>query len=158
MLIIITSLCFSRYGLICWATASKFLLDKINVVHNKVVRYMTFSKACSRAWPLYCKLDVLPLDIMIELEWGKIMYKYQNRMFPAAFDAYFQTPKHCYVTRYANQKNFEIITRVNNAKEKSLLKCIGPTKWSHIPFLMKKAPFLKTFMSQYRAHLIELQN
>ena len=146
-----------RYGLICWATASKFLLDKINVVHNKVVRYMTFSKACSRAWPLYCKLDVLPLDIMIELEWGKIMYKYQNRMLPAAFDTYFQTPRHHYGTRYANQKNFEII-RVNNAKEKSLLKCIGPTKWSHIPILMKKAPFLKTFMSQFRAHLIEIHN
>ena len=32
-----------RYGLICWATASKFLLDKVDVAHNKVVRYLTFS-------------------------------------------------------------------------------------------------------------------
>ena len=45
-----------RYGLICWATASKFLLDKVDVAHNKVVRYLTFSKACCRAWPLYNKL------------------------------------------------------------------------------------------------------
>ena len=143
-----------RYGLICWATASKFLLEKINVVHNKVVRYLTFSKACSRAWPLYCSLDVLPLEILIELEWGKIMYKYQNKMLPAAFDSYFNRPRHHYGTRYAKQENFEIV-RINNAKEKSLLKCIGPTKWSHIPTTMKEAPFLKTFVSLYRTHLID---
>ena len=126
----------------------------INVVHNKVVRYMTFSKACSRAWPLYCTLDVLPLEILIELEWGKIMYKYQNKMLPAAFDSYFNRPRHHYGTRYAKQENFEIV-RINNAKEKSLLKCIGPTKWSHIPTSMKEAPFLKTFLSLYRTHLID---
>ena len=50
-----------RYGLICWATASNFLLNKLDVLHNKIVRYLTFSKPCSRAWPLYCKLKVLPL-------------------------------------------------------------------------------------------------
>ena len=127
----------------------------INVVHNKVVRYMTFSKACSRAWPLYCTLDVLPLEILIELEWGKIMYKYQNKMLPAAFDSYFNRPRHHYGTRYAKQENFEIV-RINNAKEKSLLKCIGPTKWSHIPTTMKEAPFLKTFVSLYRIHLIDI--
>ena len=72
-----------RYGLICWATAPKFLLDKVDVSHNKIVRYLTFSKACSRAWSLYRKLDVLPLDTLKELEWGKIMYKFRNKMLVA---------------------------------------------------------------------------
>ena len=101
-----------RYGLICWATASKFILNKVNVVHNKVIRYLTFSKPCSRAWPLYRKLDVLPLDILIELEWGKFMYKYQNKMLPAAFDSYFVRPKHHYSTRFTKQNNFEITRKV----------------------------------------------
>ena len=82
------------------------------------------------------------------------MYKYQNKMLPAAFDSYFNRPRHHYGTRYAKQENFEIV-RINNAKEKSLLKCIGPTKWSHIPTTMKEAPFLKTFVSLYRTHLID---
>ena len=142
-----------RYGLICWATASKFILNKVNVVHNKVIRYLTFSKPCSRAWPLYRKLDVLPLDILIELEWGKFMYKYQNKMLPAAFDSYFVRPKHQYCTRFTKQNNFEV-TRIENAKEKSLLKCIGPKKWSSIPPSMKETPFLKTFVKLYRTYLI----
>ena len=144
-----------KYGLICWATASKFLLDRVNVVHNKVVRYMTFSKPCSRAWPLYCKLNVLPLDILAELEWGKFMYKFQNKMLPKAFDSYFKAPSHQHGTRYAKQKNFELV-RFANAKEKSMIKCIGPKKWSLIPIEIKETLFLQTFTKKFRAHLIDI--
>ena len=128
-----------RYGLICWATASQFLLDKVNVAHNKIVRYLTFSKPCSSAWPLYKKLNILPLDILKELEWGKCMYKYQNNMLPAAFDNYFKRPSHSYATRCVTQKNFEN-TRPLNAKEKCQLKHIGPNKWSEIGLEIKQAP------------------
>ena len=143
-----------RYGLICWATAPKFLLDKVDVAHNKVIRYLSFSKACSRAWPLYCKLNILPLDLLKELEWGKIMYKFQNNMLPKAFDQYFKRPSHQHATRYAKKNNFEK-TRAVNAKDKSLLKHIGPNKWSLVPHDIKETPLLKTFMNLYRTHLID---
>ena len=116
------------------------MLDRINVVHNKVVRYVTFSKPCSRAWPLYCKLNVLPLNILAELEWGKFMYKFQNKMLPKAFDSYFKVPSHQHGTRYARQKNFELV-RFTNAKEKSMIKCFGPKKWSLIPIEIKETLF-----------------
>ena len=88
-----------RYGLICWATASNTLLHKVNVIHDKIVRYMTFSKPCSRVWPHYCTLKIQPLDILIKLEWGKTMYKFQNKMLPKAFDSYFNKPRHQHATR-----------------------------------------------------------
>ena len=142
-----------RYGLICWATASQFLLNKVNVVHNKIVRYLTFSKACANAGPLYRELKVLPLRILTELEWGKYMYKFQNKMLPEAFDCYFKRPSHQHATRYA-KTNFEQ-TRIKNAKEKSLLKVIGPKKWTTIPSNIKEAPSLKIFIGMYRTHLID---
>ena len=144
-----------RYGLICWATASKFLINKINVIHNKIIRYLTFSKACSRAWPLYCELKVIPLDIMIEIEWGKIMYKFQNNLLPKVFDSYFKRPSHQYATRYAAQDNFEQVRTTNSTKERTLLKYIGPKKWAEISLDMKKANSLKRFIMMYRAHLID---
>ena len=104
-----------RYGLICWATAPKFLLNKVNVLHDKIIRSITFSKACSSAGPLYHKLNVLPLEILMELEWGKIMYKFQNNMLPSAFDKYFTRPRHQHATRYANKNNF-IQVRTSSAK------------------------------------------
>ena len=143
-----------RYGLICWATATKFLLNKVDVMHNKIVRYLTFSKVCSRVWPLYRKLEVLPLDILIELEWGKVMFKFQNNMLPKAFDCYFKRPSHHHATRYAKQRNFEQV-RTSSAKERTLLKFIGPKKWADIPIDIKEAPSLKIFTTMYRTCLLE---
>ena len=37
-----------RYGLICWATAPKYLLNKVNVIHNKIIflltKFITYKK------------------------------------------------------------------------------------------------------------------
>ena len=91
----------------------------------------------------------------MELEWGKIMYRFQNQLLPKAFDSYFSRPKHEHNTRYATQNNFEQV-RVTSAKEKTLLKVIGPKKWSEIPSDIKNAPYLNTFKALYRTHLMDV--
>ena len=75
-------------------------------------------------------------------------------MLPKAFSQYFRLPSHQYGTRYAKQNNYEK-TRISNAKEKSLLKHIGPLKWSEIPNKIKIVPSLNTFTSMYKAHLVD---
>ena len=82
------------------------------------------------------------------------MYKFDNKMLPCAFDKYFKKPSHQHGTRFATQNNYEKV-RVKNAKEKSLLKFIGPSKWSSIPLGIKQVPSLKTFTNLYRTHLID---
>ena len=141
-----------RYGLICWGTASKFLLDKVNVAHNKIITYMTYMKRCSRIWPLFCQLDLLPLSILIQIEYGKAMFKFKNNMLPEVFNTYFKKPSHQHHTRFA-QNNFEKI-RTTSAKEKSLLKFIGPNIWSNIPTNIKNSMSVKVFNNSYRTHLI----
>ena len=143
-----------RYGLICWATAPKYLLNKVNVVHNKIIRYLSFSKPCSRAWPLYCKLKVLPLEILIQIEWGKTVFRFQSNTLPPIFDNYFKKPSHHHNTRYSSGNNFEVV-RVGSAKEKALLRYIGPKIWSEIPSLIKACLSVKSFVIAYRVHLID---
>ena len=143
-----------RYGLICWATAAQSLLDKVNVAHNKIITYMTYSKRCSRMWPLYQTLKVLPLDILIQIEHAKTMYKFENKMLPEVFNNYFQKPSHQYSTRYASTQNNFAMVRITLACEKSLLKYIGPKVWANIPLHIKHAPSLKVFIKFYRNHLI----
>ena len=142
-----------RYGLICWATAKKFLLNKINVVHNRIITYMTFSKRCSRIWPLFCQAKILPLDILIQIEYGKTMFKYQNKMLPSVFDTYFSKPTHTYSTRFAHNNNFALI-RPSCARDKQLLKVIGPSIWLQVPSIIKESLSLKVFVTSYRNHLI----
>ena len=71
---------------------------------------MTFSKRCSRIWPLYCQLNVLPLDLLITIEHAKIMYKFEKKMLPEVFDGYFRKPAHQHNTRFAStQNNFALV-------------------------------------------------
>ena len=143
-----------RYGLICWATANKSLLDRVDVAHNTVITYLTFSKRCSRMWPLYSKLKVLPLNILIQIEKAKTMYKFDHKMLPQVFDKYFNKPSHQHNTRYATTlDNFEVV-RISSAKEKSMLKYFGPKVWASIPLEIKTSQSLKVFINLYRTHLI----
>ena len=142
-----------RYGLICWATASKSLINKIDVAHNNIVTTMTFSKRCSRMWPLYCQLKVLPLNLLIQIEYGKTVFKFNHKLLPPAFDNYFKKPSHHHGTRFSKSNNFAKL-RISTAKEKSLLKYICPNTWNNIPLHIKESMSLKVFIKSYRNHLI----
>ena len=146
-----------RYGLICWGTANQNLLQKVNVIHNRIVRYLTFSLPCSTAWPLYCSLEIVPLDIMIQIEWGKTMYKFQNKMLPLAFEKYFSKPNHQHATRFATSLNFEFV-RANSSRDESMLRIIGPKAWLGVPLKIKKSASLKVFVKDYRSFLTEQKN
>ena len=125
-----------RYGLTCWGTANQSLLQKVNVIHNRIVRYLTFSLPCSTAWPLYSSLNVLPLDILIQMEWGKMMFQFQNKMLPEAFENYFRKPSHQHATRFASSLNFELV-RANSLREGLMLRTIGPKTWIGVPLEIK---------------------
>ena len=114
---------------------------------------MTFSKRCSRIWPLFCQLEVLPLNILIQIEYGKTMFKFENNMLPEVFDNYFRKPIHQHRTRFA-LNNYEKV-RIASTKEKSLLKFIGPNIWINIPLHIKNSKTLNEFINSYRVHLIE---
>ena len=91
------------------------------------------------------------------MEWGKIMYKFENKMLPKAFDSYFKKPTHHHATRYAKQGNFEQV-RTSSVRERTLLQYIGPKIWSEIPLHIKKAPYLSTFKNKYQTHLTDAQD
>ena len=116
---------------------------------------MTFSKRCSRMWPLFSELKVLPLDILIQIEHAKTMYKFEHNMLPQVFRNYFQKPSHHHNTRFATTHNNYAINRITSAKDKSMLKFIGPRVWINVPWHFKSASSLKLFINLYRSYLID---
>ena len=141
-----------RYGLICWATANQSLLQKINVAHNTIITYLTFSKRCTRMWPLYCKLKVLPLEILIKIEFAKTMYKFHHKMLPPVFNSYFSKPSHRYATRFS--ENNLAVLRIDSARDESRLKYSGPLVWNNVPSPIKESLSLKVFIKMYRNHSV----
>ena len=82
------------------------------------------------------------------------MYKFRHGLLPPIFNDYFKKPSHNHNTRYATSSdNFELL-RISTARDKSLLKYIGPNVWKNIPCNIKESPSLKVFIKQYRNYLI----
>ena len=136
-----------------WRSFSWMSLTASSVEWYTIITYLTFQKRCTRIWPLYCKLKVLPLDILIQIEFGKTMYKFQKGLLPPVFDTYFSKPTHRYSTRFTSQNNLAML-RINTAQDKSRLRYIGPTVWLRIQQNIREAPSLKVFISLYRNYLI----
>ena len=94
---------------------------------------------------------------MIQIEWGKTMYKFQNKMLPLAFEKYFSKPNHHHATRFASSLNFEFV-RANSSRDESMLRIIGPKVWVGVPLEVKKSTSLKVFINEYRSFLIDQKN
>ena len=121
--------------------------------------------------PLYCQLKVLPLSLLIQIEylckdhvqiWEQIVTYATGHVDPyqtyhkyhkyQVCENYFKRLSHQHYTQFA-QSNFEKVT-ITSAKEKFLLKYIGPNVWTNIPLNIKNSMSLKVFINSYRIHLI----
>jgi len=56
-----------QYAIGVWGGAGKKALKRLNVLHNKVVRAMTYSTYKSRVSPLYKKLNLLKIDDIVAI-------------------------------------------------------------------------------------------
>ena len=91
------------------------------------------------------------------MEWGKMMFQFQNRMLPKAFENYFSKPTHQHATRFASSLNFELV-RAKSLREGLMLRTIGPKTWMGVPLEIKKSTSLRVFTKDYRSFLIEQKN
>ena len=143
-----------RYGILCWGTAAKTHLNKLNVIHNRVVRNITYKNRRDSAGPIYKLLNILPLSGLLLSEQSKFIYQFTNNLLPPIFDSYMTRPDHSHDTRYSSSQNFNRV-RVRTNRAKNTIECTGPIVWSSIPHEIKKADTFSIFKKKLKAHLLE---
>ena len=74
-------------------------LDKLNVMHNRIVRNITYKNRRDSAGPLYKSLNILPLNGLLLSEQAKFLYQFTNNMLPQVFSNYMSTPSHIITTQ-----------------------------------------------------------
>ena len=57
-----------RYAILGWGTASEQVLNKLKVLQNRAVRFITFSSFQTSLAPLYSSLKILPLSKLFVLQ------------------------------------------------------------------------------------------
>ena len=140
-----------RYGILCWGTATKTLLNKLNVIHNRVVRNITYNNRRASAGPIYKSLDILPLNGLLLCEQAKFIYQYTNNMLPSVFNNYLNRPDHNHNTRYTTNLNFSRV-RARTIRGQTSIECLGPRVWSIIPNEIKLANTLGIFKKKLKAY------
>ena len=143
-----------RYGILCWGTAAKTHLNKLNVIHNRVVRNITYNHRRVSAGPIYEELNVLPLNDLLMSEQAKFIYQFANNLLPPIFDSYMARPTHNHNTRYVSNLNFNRI-RVRTNRAQNTLQCLGPRVWSKIPLEIKQACTFSLFKKKMKTHLLQ---
>ena len=142
-----------RYGILSWGTATQQQINRLKVLQNKALRYITFSELDTPMLPIYSLLKVLPVDKLLHLSQANFMYGYHHGNLPSNFQAYFSKPTHSYPTRFS-KSNFSLPALQENMSEKSM-KVLGPKVWTNITQEMKSLPFRKTFSRHLKLSLLD---
>ena len=141
-----------RYGILSWSTATLNQLNRLRVLQNKAIRFITFSPLDAEMLPIYKQLNVLPLSQLITLHQATHMYSFANSLLPTVFQSYCAKPQHSQNTRFSKH-NF-CLPRCNSQLKEKSIKVIGPKVWTTIPNEAKVLPFRKSFTKHMKKKYI----
>ena len=142
-----------RYGILSWGTASNQQLNRLRVLQNKALRYISFSYIDIEMLPLYSQFKVLPLSNLITLQQASFMFSYEKNLLPETLQSYFKKPSHRYTTRYARE-NYTLPSKISRITETSM-RVIGPRVWAKVPKVLKESAFRKTFTKHLKADFLQ---
>ena len=132
-----------RYGILSWGTATSIQLNRLKVLQNKALRFISFSSLDTAMLPLYSYFKILPLEHLIMLQQVTHMFCFQNNLLPEAFQTYCNRPSHSKGTRFS--KNNFVIPKCQSRLQEKSIKSIGPRVWAEVPQEAKILPFKRTF-------------
>ena len=98
-----------RYGILSWGTAAQQQINRVKVLQNKALRYITFSELDTPMLPIYSLLNVLLFNELLYLSQANFKYGYHHGTLPSNFQAYCSKPANSYPTRYS-KSNFSFFT------------------------------------------------
>jgi len=115
--------CHLKYCIVSLGTATNSVLQPLEVVHNNILRAITYNNYRCHISPLYKSLNILKLYDIYKLELPKLIHKFHHEMLPTSFSDLFQKTAefHCHNTRYATNQNYFIQQVSTNAGKKQFL-------------------------------------
>jgi len=134
---------------------AQFLLQ---LLHNKLLRILTFSKCNSNVCKLYKDTQILNIDRIFKLEISKLMYKIKFRLVPKQFIELFTKIEdiHSYHTRQRSSIEYAILrTRLKISQKSFTYTRIGI--WSSIDPTIRLIPNYHLFVTKSKHKLQEEQ-
>jgi len=137
------------YAITSWGSSSFSTLNTLNIIHNKLLRIMRFSKFNSNICKLYKDTQILTIDQIFKLEISKLMYKIKFRLVPKQFTEHFTKIEdiHSYHTRQQSSIEYAIPRTRLKIAQKSFTY-IGIRIWSSIDLTICSIPNYHLFVTK----------
>jgi len=125
--------CHLKYCVVSWGTATNSVLQPLEVMHNNILRTITYNNYRCHITPLYKSLNILKLHDIYKLELAKLMHKFHHEMLPTSLKDLFQKTAevHCHNTRYATNQN-HFTQQVSTNAGKKTISHRGATLWANV--------------------------
>ena len=78
-----------QYAIGAWGSATKTSLHRLNTIHNKIIKTISWSSYRCHVTPLYSQLNSLKLEDIHQLEIAKLMHNFHSSRMPNTFDRLF---------------------------------------------------------------------
>ena len=105
------------YGIPVWGKCAKFLLERIRLIHKKVLRAISFSDFRAPTTPILKNLEILDIDDLIKQQIASLMWEYDHNIMPPALSKLFTARNTIHAHNLRNARNDELYTaqRYKNA-------------------------------------------
>ena len=127
---------YLQYSITAWGTCSSTILNKLQSIQNRMIRYMTYSPPHVNLDAKYKTLKIMKVDELYFYETAKFMHRVYHNQMPLAFQDYFQVISHPYNTRTRNNVGFAL-PRPRTERGKKSLRYSGIEVWAGVPESIK---------------------
>ena len=142
-----------RYGILAWGSAKTNALNKLNIIHDKIIRYMKSNEESLEQ--AYKNLKILTIENLHKAELAKFVHLAQQGKVPRIFNEVVQEISHCHNTRARAEGNL-IVPHPRTERSKTSVKYKGPKYWNELPQTIKQIVHTRNFV--YELKKILLQN
>ena len=144
---------YLNYGITSWGSAAPSALNKLKIMQNRLVRYITFSPPQTNVDHKFKSLNILTVEQLYFYEIAKFVQSVYNCTSPMAFRDYFQVALHTYNTRFRQNSHYSL-PQPRTEKGKRSCMFTGVNIWAYVPRDFKQ--FSKeTFKYRLKRHIIE---
>ena len=144
-----------QYSIGDWGSATKTSLHRLNTIHNKILKTISWSSYRCHVKPFYSQLNLLKLDDIHQVEITKLMHNFHTSRMPNTFDRLFTAVNsvHTHETRSSTSGQY-FCHPVCSQYGKRSIKFKGPRIWQQIDSSLQELP-ANIFKKRYRNSIIE---
>ena len=148
-----------QYAILAWGGCRESKLQRLNVLHNNIIRIMTLKNMPSQirvsTKTLFKSVGLLQLKDIYHLELAKFMYKATNNELPQNLNRMFVpiSSIHRYPTSSSRKRVF-VRPKANKSAYSNWISSTGISLWESIgPKLKKLSHF--AFKKAYKSHILD---